>query len=310
MDLNSLITVTCFIVLILEAITGIFGNIFIISVIFFKNTKWLNKSDCNKILVALAISGGCHDCVLTFNILSGFLFPGIYASLYIAYIVLFLTMFSASSCAWMAATLCFFYFIKITTFSSQIFVWVKKKISKIINWMMVITQMVSILSTSLNILNLLELKDSIRNNSIIFSNMTSEAQDDMQIPIAFFSNCVPMFIMMVTTASTVVSLILHRRQMKKNMGTSVRANTTAYEGVVRIMISFLVFYVIFYVALFIYTFAIFASTNLGNGIMLIIMFSFTPVQCIFLISGTPNLKKAWGHMIFWIKDKISVSTGD
>ncbi|XP_063789050.1 taste receptor type 2 member 9-like [Pseudophryne corroboree] len=266
--------------------------------------KRLDKSACDKIIVALAISSVCHVCILSFNILSGLIIPGIYMSLYVTYAVLLLTVYSANSCIWLTAGLCFYYFIRITTFSSNIFNWFKMKMNKVITWMIFMSQIMSTLSSSLSLIQLVEPIDSTRNHAAISSNMTSGAQGNKTINIAFLINCFPILIMMVTTSTTVVFLSLHRLRLRRSMGTLVSVNVAAYGGVVRTMISSLVFYGIMYASMLIYSFGILLSTNLENWIMLIMIFSFTPIQSISLISGTAKLKNAWEQMLSCVKGKI------
>ncbi|XP_063789052.1 taste receptor type 2 member 9-like [Pseudophryne corroboree] len=306
MDLTNLIAITGLAVISLEVITGISGNIFILYVISFQSCKRLDKSACDKIIVALAISSVCHVCILTINILSELHIPGIYMSLYVAYAVTLLTVYSANSCIWLTAVLCFYYFIRITTFSSNIFTWFKTKINKIITWMIFMSQIMSTFSSSLSLIQLVQPINSTRNHTAISSNMTSGAQGNKTINIAFLINCFPILIMMVTTSTTVVFLSLHCFRLRRSMGTLVSVNVAAYGGVVRTMISSLVFYGIFYTAMFTYSLGIFKSESLEYWIMSILLFSFTTVQSIFLISGTPKLKNAWEQMLFCVKGKISL----
>lgn len=303
-DLNLLLTVAFPAVLVLGTVVGLLNNVFIIFVTCFHNGKRQEAKDGDAILVALGIASICQGSTMAFNILSNYICPEICKETYASYIVFFLTAYSDMSCAWLTASLFFFYFSKITTFRWHPLQWMKLKINTVVNWLVLASEIASVFSCFSIFISLIKPKSIIGGN--IFTNTSSDTYDISAKNIYFICICAPVFIIIITTASSVASLNLHAKKMEKNVVTSTNGNIKMYQNIVRNMFYLLLFYILFYVSLLIILFGVFTTFSIGYWIMLLVMFSFTPVQSVVLIVVTPKLKEAWIHAFSLIKEKISV----
>ncbi|XP_040211685.1 taste receptor type 2 member 8-like [Rana temporaria] len=304
MDPNLRLTVAFLAVLVLETVVGILDNIFIIFVICFHNGKRQEAKAGDAILVALGITSVCQGSALAFNILSNYIGPKIYKEMYVSYIVFFLTAYVIMSCAWLTASLFFFYFSKITTSSWRPLQWVKLKINTVVNWLVLASEIASVFSCFPIFISLIKPKSIIGGN--IFTNVSSDTYDIAPKNIYLICTCAPLFIIIITTACSAASLNLHAKKMEKNAATSTNGNIKMYQNIVRKMFYLLLFYVMFYVSFFLFLFDVFTTLSIGYWIQLLVMFSLTPVQSVFLIVVTPKLKEAWIHVFSLIKEKITV----
>ncbi|XP_077306004.1 taste receptor type 2 member 8-like [Lithobates pipiens] len=304
MDLNLLLTGAFLAVLALETVVGILDNIFIIFVICFHNGKRQEAKAGDAIVVALSITSICQGSMLAFNILSKYICPEIYQETYASYIVFFLTAYGNISCAWLTASLFFFYFSKITTCSWRPLQWMKLKINTVVNWLVLASKIASVVSCFPIFISLIKPKTNIGGN--IFTNTSSDTYDTAPKNIYLICICGPIFIIIITTASSMASLNLHAKKMEKNVATSTNGNIKMYKNIVCNMFYLLLFYVMFYASMFLFLFDVFTTLSIGYWILLLVMFSFTPVQSLFLIVVTPKLKEAWIHVFSLIKEKISV----
>ncbi|XP_073491111.1 taste receptor type 2 member 143-like [Aquarana catesbeiana] len=304
MDPNLLLTVTFLAVLFLETVVGISTNIFIICVMFIHDRKRKVAKAGDAILVALGIASICQGSSIAFDILARYFCPEIYKEMYVSYFVSFLVAYSDMSCAWLTACLFFFYFSKITTFSWRPLRWVKQKINTVVNWLILASEIASVFSCFPIIISLIKPKSNIGGN--IFTNTSSDTYDIAPENIYLICTYAPVFIIIITIASSVASLNLHAKKMEKNVATTTNKNIKMYQYIVHNMFYLLLFYVMYYVLMFLLLFDVFPANNIGYWILLIVMFSLTPVQSLFLIVVTPKLKKAWIHVFSLIKEKVFV----
>lgn len=302
MDPNLLLTVTFLAVLVLETVVGISTNIFIIFVMFIHNRKRKGAKAGDAILVALGIASIFQGSSLAFDILANCIRPEIYKEMHASYIVFSLTAFSDMSFAWLTA--CLFFFSKITTFSWRPLQWVKQNINTVVNWLILASEIVSVFSCFPIFKSLTKPKSIIGGN--IFTNTSSDTYNIFPKNIYIICTCAPIFIIIITTASSVTSLNLHAEKMEENVATSTNGNIKMYQNIVRKMFYLLLFYVMFYVSFFLFIFDVFTTLSIGYWIQLSVMFSLTPVQSVFLIVVTPKLKEAWIHVFSLIKEKVSV----
>ncbi|KAG8433583.1 hypothetical protein GDO86_017771 [Hymenochirus boettgeri] len=239
----------------LEHIVGSFMNSYVVFVLLLDYFKRRKMSTIDKILVALSISNIYFACIMCVNLLTSTLWVQIYSNLHIKQIIFVLTMDAIVSSTWLTACLCVFYFMKIKTFSSGLLVWMKMKISTIIPWFLLFSEVISLGCSFLTMLPSVIGQRPLDNTSFVYSvNKTSEASGANYgfMTIAFFSVCVPLLTIIGTTVSTVFSLYLHSRRMEKNMGSS--NNVAAHRSVVWMMTHLLFLYIIIYLVMFVWVF--------------------------------------------------------
>ncbi|XP_056392734.1 taste receptor type 2 member 8-like [Hyla sarda] len=285
------------VILSLETIYGLSSNFFIIFFIFFFHAKGLDKSVSNKIILALSISNILYTCVSYINILLFYINPIVFLETSITPAVYVFAMFIITSSSWLTACLCVFYFLKINTFRSGFLSQLKMKVSSAIPWMILMSELVSVLTATLNILEFIQKDDPPKNISLVqlaMMKVSSNGVFSSNLYISFVSSCLPFLISVGTTGVTVWSLNKHSKKMeKKHTQSSAGVNMKAYKNTIRNMIRLLIFYGIFYVTLFLFYFNLFSANSTGFWLFLLVTFLYAPVQSTILIFANAKLKKAW-----------------
>ncbi|KAG9463686.1 hypothetical protein GDO78_021280 [Eleutherodactylus coqui] len=295
------VTTLCLCVLLLELMMGIFSNAFIIRTILVSKSRTRDLKVIGNILLVLAICTLCHSCMLVFNTFTYLFNDWIYVFHYLFYTVRFLVVYTTSSTSWFSSCLCFFYFVKIVNIGSGVFMWIQMHINKVISWMIVVSALVSAVSSSLYIVELK--KHFARNTSATIINNDQQHVTNQRINpnLFFFFNCAPIFIMVVMSVSTAITLMKHRQNKSSNLGASTGINMSIYSSVICTMVYFAVFYSLTVVITVLYSLSIFDTQHPAFWVMYAYI-NFYPVsQSGFIIYGTPHLKKAWLQMLYSVK---------
>ncbi|KAG8433584.1 hypothetical protein GDO86_017772 [Hymenochirus boettgeri] len=286
---SNLISLYVIVVPILESTVGSITNAYIVFTLLMDYLKKRKMSTIDKILIALSLSNIFFACACSVNLIWTF----IYEDFYTHCIILAFTMYAIVSSSWLTACLCVFYFIKIKTFSSGLLVRIKMKISTIIPWFLLFSEVISLGFTFLTRLPSVLIQRPLFNTSFVYSANTTSSASGMNfsfMSIVFFSVCIPFITMIGTTMSTVRSLYLHSRRMEKNVGTS--NNLVAHRSAVWMMTHLLLLYIILYGTMFVWVFNVSDQANVWYWLCIILQFSYTPVQSVLLILGSPKLKES------------------
>ncbi|XP_069841118.1 taste receptor type 2 member 2-like [Dendropsophus ebraccatus] len=301
------------VILTLETIYGVSTNFFIIFFIYSFYINGLDKSVSNKIILVLSVSNVLYACVSYINILFFYFDPIVFLKTSITPAVFVFAMFIITSSSWLTACLCVFYFMKIKTFRSGFLLRLKTKVSSTIPWMILMSELVSVVTATMNILEFIENDNTPKNISLVQLAMMTASSNGIfanNLYISFVCSCVPFLISVVATGATVWSLNKHSKKMeKKHTKTSTGFNVKAYENTIKNMIRLLIFYAIFYVTLFLFYFNLFAANTTGFWIFLVVIFQYAPVQSTILILANAKLKKSWMkifcHHVTSTRDKKS-----
>ncbi|KAM5152761.1 taste receptor type 2 member 39-like [Mantella aurantiaca] len=282
------------IVLILEIIIGLLMNAFITFVIYHDFLKTKTLSSSYKIMVGLASSNVCFGILMLIGLFDYFCSLGIFTTIFVNYIYLYLLLYTFSFCMWLTSSLGFFYFIKISNFESGLFSWVKKNIGSIVPWMILVDLLVSLFNSFLSSLLFIFSQSLSRNTTQIPSSMVSKlSQSGMTIiNAALVNTSLPFSVIVLTTLLTLVELKKHGNTMK-NVQTSDSERLRSYEKVVCRMTQSLCFYGIFYAVMFIFYLVVSRQVESGFWLLLLVLNSFTPVQSVLLVLANPKLRATW-----------------
>lgn len=277
---------------------GILSNFFIIFLHFFKHRESVSGSD--KIIVALSFSNACFASIAFTNIFIFYFWPLMFVTHHLALVMFFIIIFIFTTSSWLTASLCFFYYVKIKTFTSSIMSHLKMKVSSLVPWMIFVSVVLSCFSPSLTIVQLLVDKDpsgeipAFHSINVSQSYTTSSGVFRDTLYSLFICSFIPFLISAVTTASTAFSLLLHRLKLrKKKTPSSSNHHVKKYQYTIRILIRLLIFYAMIYVVLFLFYFNIFAAYSIGFWGFLVIMCSYSLTQSVLLSLATKKLKQAW-----------------
>uniref|UniRef100_A0A8C5PPY6 Taste receptor type 2 n=1 Tax=Leptobrachium leishanense TaxID=445787 RepID=A0A8C5PPY6_9ANUR len=293
-------SVTCLVIIVLEVIVSLFMNGFIVLVIFCNWLKGEITASVNKILVALSISNMCFAAMSLISVLVTVFWRQIQQTDYTNFAFLWVTMLCLTSCSWLTACLCFFFFIKIVNFSSGWLAGLKTRIDSSVHWLILVAEVVVFCSVFIQVLiHVVSLElERIKSVNSSFDASQKASLSYLNSHVDFMANCVSLLIIFGTTLSTICFLKLHSHRMKRKLGTSSTAPLKTHRRPVIMMISFLLFYAVYYVELFSLSFVHFSRFSIEFWLLLISMFSFTPCQSIILIWFSPKLREAFKTFLY------------
>ncbi|XP_056392736.1 taste receptor type 2 member 40-like [Hyla sarda] len=285
---------TFLIILMIEIFTGVLTNVFIVvvNVHVWLRGQSLNSSD--HLVVSLALSNFCFSCINASTIVCFIYFYDIFLVDYVFYILYMIMTYSIFSSSWLSAWLCLFFCVKIITYQQGCMAWLKAKITSVVPWLILSSQVFSIASSLPVIWSFTKVyasnsTDQLETNGT--STVVGYKINQTYNLFSIFINCfVPFMVVMATTGRIIASLFSHARHMKQNMedhGPSLKA----HQGAARTMMSLLILYLIFYVV------------ELGLGFLsmmdplywvcFLLIFSFPTLQSVIFIAGNAKLKQTW-----------------
>ncbi|CAN2391480.1 hypothetical protein PRIEUP_LOCUS1520, partial [Pristimantis euphronides] len=295
MALAAPVTWTYLSIFLLETMMGIFPNVFIIRTLHFNHSGRQDLRVIGIVLRALSISTICHMCMVLVNV-STYLFRDLtYAPRYLFYAVRFLATYTIGCTSWLTAWL-FFYCIKIVTIDSDVFRWIRTNLNTVLCWMMAVSALIPAVSSSLHVLGLI--KGFAVNGSADNCEKQNVTRPMIKQNLFFLCNCMPYFILVITTLMTAIAMKKHSRKMSSTLGACAGASVATYGGVIRTMVTFLAYYSINLVLTVLYSMSVFISPQPAFWAVNVFIFSFPLTQSLFIIYGTPHLKKAWLQMFY------------
>ncbi|XP_040296078.1 taste receptor type 2 member 40-like [Bufo bufo] len=289
---------TFLIIFIIETFTGVLSNVFIVVVNFHDWLKGQSLNSSDQLVVSLALSNFCFACINAATIVCTFFFSNIFLLDYVFYTFYMILSYSIFSSSWLSAWLCLFFCVKIISFKHGCMAWLKANITTIVPWLILVSQVFSIVSSLPLIWTITKVfasnstDESEANGTSIFTGYKINATYNL---FSLLINCfLPFLFVMATTGRIILSLYTHARHMKQNMedrGPSLKV----HQGAARTMMSLLVLYLIFYVV------------ELGIGFLsmmdplywvcFLLIVSFPTLQSIIFITGNAKLKQTCLKML-------------
>uniref|UniRef100_A0A8C5QG84 Taste receptor type 2 n=1 Tax=Leptobrachium leishanense TaxID=445787 RepID=A0A8C5QG84_9ANUR len=208
------------------------------------------------------------------------------------FIVIFMTVFSIVSCALHTLCLCFFHFIKIVNFSTPFLSWVKTRITAVVSWLILVSEVVSVGSSMFITLEFVSKHDvNVNVSTVVPSNGSQSREDTLSyISYTFVVIFLPLILGIVIICWTIAHLKRHGRRMKVTMGASGSASLKSHQTAANTMIRLLTLYAFIYIDMVIFCFDVFPIKSVGYWFSVLILISFTPAQSVLLITGNPKLK--------------------
>ncbi|XP_069841135.1 taste receptor type 2 member 39-like [Dendropsophus ebraccatus] len=268
----------------LEAVAGMLSSSFIVFDILRNFSKGQVISTRDKILMALSVSNLAYPIMLFTSIVCDvFSLP---LNAYTDVLLYTLTLYCMSSCSWLMACLCFFYYIKVAHLRSRYLSRLKDHIDVLIPWMIVVVEVISLGG------NFMEL--------LLETVTSTNTTDDELSPGGFYDvmylgNFVSYPLMIVTFTCIMASVMMHIHRMRRNLSTAGTINLEAHQGVVRTMQYLVAFYIVFFLLL-VADYLINLPGVWRDCTYKIILLTFSPVQSVILIHGNPRLRESWKQM--------------
>ncbi|KAM5152736.1 taste receptor type 2 member 13-like [Mantella aurantiaca] len=284
-----------FVIFAAEIIIGTMTNAFIVLVNLRDWLKGRNLNSSDKLVLSLALSNACFSFANTTTVVFFIYFTEFVFLDYVFYINYGVMSYAIFSSSWLSSWLCLFFFLKIISFKSGCFGWMKMKVDLLVPWLIFLSQVMSFFSFLPLIWTTSKVYISLNSTSSdSWTNQTSKVIgykiNDSYNLFSILINCfVPFLIVTATTGRIIASLSSHARHMKQNMEDSRGPNLKVHQAAARTMSSLLVIYLIFYVVELGLGFLPMSSPLYWICFMLILFFP--TLQSIVLISGNSKLRQ-------------------
>ncbi|XP_028732228.1 taste receptor type 2 member 60 [Peromyscus leucopus] len=239
--------VTLFITLVLLCLVAMVGNG---SIIIALGKKWLLQrtlSAHNKLLMSLAASRFCLQCVVIGKNAYVFLNPTVFPYNTVMQLLNFMWDFLTAVTIWFCSLLGFFYSVKIATLAHPVFMWLKYRVPGWVPWMLVTAVGMSSLTSILCFIG----------NYIIYMNFVKSDQQPWNVTgnslrnsfekFYFFSIkmimwTIPTVIFSIFMILLLVSLVKH---MKKTLSTFSGLRDVRAQAHVKVLLTLLSFIILF-----------------------------------------------------------------
>ncbi|XP_034961907.1 taste receptor type 2 member 40-like [Zootoca vivipara] len=277
---------------------GLISNGFIVAVMVTEWAQCKSLATCEQLLLSLGTSNifatACEIAVITnffiTNSSNGLVFQTFY----------FFATFVSYTRFCFTAWLCVFYCIKIVNSTHTFFLWCKLRISQLLPWLLVGSQVFSFFVSLITIPHIsFQLQSNIATNT---SNVTQgkKATQPPHSLQAFFlitaTGC-PLLVVLLCSIVIVASLCTHVCKMT-GKGASLRSlQTKAHIRAARTVLSLLILYISFYVAHSIIVLENIERITSVYSVCLAVILMYSPAQGAILLLANPKLKQAAIQML-------------
>ncbi|XP_027731067.1 taste receptor type 2 member 7-like [Vombatus ursinus] len=290
-----------------EFLLGILVNGFIalVNCIDWVKRKKLLPSDL--ILVSLAITRIGLLCGLMWNSYLILIYFGVPTHVRIIDVFLVLTH---NSNIWFATILSIFYFLKITSFSNPLFLWMKWRIDRMV-FMLLGVPLIIYFSILFPMIKTMHYYYGVLFSSGKERNVSQEVQMSksklimLQLPLSLLS-LIPFILSTITFSLIIVFLWKHIRQMQLNATGSRDPSTEVHVQAMKAMSSFLILFLLYYMGFFVNYWSHSEAKNklaslLGMSIMLLYPFGHSLILILWISKLRQTLFWVWQQTLFCLR---------
>ncbi|XP_053412568.1 taste receptor type 2 member 10-like [Nycticebus coucang] len=231
-------------VAIIESILGVVGNGFI-ALVFCIDCVKSKLSMLGFILTGLAISRICLIWIIMIDVLMKVLSPYTYYSSNLNEYIGYMWVIINHSSIGFATSLNIFYFLKIANFSHYVFLWLKRRISRILPLLIgfLVISVVITLPQVMKAFNDIKMKN--RNTTYGSKMQKSEffvQQVSINLGVIFF-----LTLSLITCFLLIISLWRHSRKMQLNTMGFRDPNNEAHVKAMKVLVSFIILFILHFI---------------------------------------------------------------
>ncbi|KAM3913989.1 taste receptor type 2 member 40-like [Leptodactylus fuscus] len=295
--------VNTIILVVLHAIllfTGSAGSLFILVVQFLDWLKTHQLDPIDFIIVSIALSNLFLQGSFFFNAICIFLFVEFFVQVWVVNSLAVIMNSLALSSLWSSTTLCFYYCVKIINLNGTMFYKLKAKLSIIVPWLLVFSNVVSwtvALPTYWDVYRLSPVPTDNATHVQSTYNLNFKSRCDCVFYIFMVYSGVAFMIILFTAGAIIKSLLKHVMEIKKNNEGVRPARISAHISAARTVFSLLTLYLIFYGAL---TAVLIEVQDVGSvffSVIFMIVCSFPTANAVILIFGNRKLSNKLRYVL-------------
>ncbi|XP_027731068.1 taste receptor type 2 member 7-like [Vombatus ursinus] len=275
-----------------DFLLGILVNGFIVLVNCIDCVKNKKVPPSDLIMVSLAISRIGLSCAITWRNYLIFTSLDVPSQVRINDFFLILTH---SSNTWFVTILSIFYFLKITNFSNPFFLWMKRRIDRMVIMLLVGTLIFSFSVGFAMVERMYYYYGRIFNRGKE-NNVSQEVQVSKSMFLMFqvlldLMSLLPFILSIISFSLFILSLWRHTRQMQLNATGSRDPSTEAHVRAMKAVSSFLILFLLYYLGLYVYYFTE-EKSKLASMFIMSIMSLYPFGHSVILILWNSKLRKA------------------
>ncbi|XP_029437358.1 taste receptor type 2 member 40-like [Rhinatrema bivittatum] len=278
-----------------NSVAGVLTNTFIVAVNFMDRGQGQTLNPSDLILFTMAVFNICFQGTMSTNDFFIFFWEKVYFSDWVYPIFTVLLLFTIFCSFWLTVCLCGFYCLQIILFSHPFLVCLKRGISKLVPWLLFWSMLLSLALSVPAIFNIS--KEPHQNSTVdLMSNTTlEEAVPSVSLTYllisSIFGSCLPLLLVGASASLIITSLCKHATRMEQSVSGFSGPHKKASMEAAKTITSLLFLYISFYVSQILLILNTFPTTSSWFCVCLIIIYCYSPMQSLILITGSPKLKR-------------------
>ncbi|XP_016043290.2 taste receptor type 2 member 60 [Erinaceus europaeus] len=288
-------TITLTVFLLLLCLVAVVGNGLIIAAL---SVQWLLRrmlSPCDKLLVSLGVSRFCLQWVVITKTIYIFLHPQAFPYNPVWQCLSFQWDFLNAVTLWLSAWLSIYYCVKIATFTQPVFLWLKRKVSGLVLWMLLSSVGFSSFSAVLFLIgNHQVYQNYLKRNPQIW-NVTGDAvrrsyERFYFLPLKLVTWTVPVMVFLVGMGLLLSSLGRHTWKTIPFILGGDNLSTQSHVKALLALGSFAVLFVSYFLSLLLSAAGIFPSEELRYWVWQAVIYLCAAIHPIVLLLSSPRLR--------------------
>ncbi|XP_053464714.1 taste receptor type 2 member 60 [Nycticebus coucang] len=287
--------VVCAIFLLFFFLVAVLGNGFITAVL---GMEWLLRRTllpCDKLLISLVASRFCLQWVLLCRNIYIFLHPTAFLYSPVLQFLAFQWDFLNAATLWFSTWLSVFYCVKIATFTHPIFLWLKRKLSGWVPWMLFSSVGLSSFNTILFFIGNQRIYQNYLRSSLL--NVTRESirsscEKFYLFPLKMVTWTVPTAVFFICMTLLITSLGRHMKKSLLTISGFREPRTQAHIKALLTLISFAILFISYFLSLVLSAAGIIPSWALGFWVWHTVIYLCMAVHPIILLLSNSRLRAA------------------
>ncbi|XP_067400774.1 taste receptor type 2 member 9-like [Emydura macquarii macquarii] len=287
----------------MELSAGVVTNGFIVGLNCIEWAKSRTLTSYDKITTSLAFSRFCLQISLSLDNFLIKLYPDFYGVFQRMEPYLVIWVFTNQMNICFESCLSVFYCVKIATFNLSLFSWLKLKISKLVQWLLLSSVLYCLVTTvSYNLFMFYWVLSHNSTDSLSRNVTVSDIKNNLKwytFLIHSLGSIFPLILFFASSVLLIISLWRHLRKMKLNSDPNPSFRNLSMDAHVRALKSLVIFFILYIIY---YVFSI--SSNLSDfsdewkiTVCTVVDAAYPSVQSIILILGNPKLKLASSRIL-------------
>ncbi|XP_062343392.1 taste receptor type 2 member 40-like [Cinclus cinclus] len=302
----------CLSLAIIESMAGILGNGIILAASSSSCIGRKTWSAYDMIMISLSSSRITLQCWIILDLFLTIFCEPSYFEENIFVVIKTVYMFLNYSSLWFGAWLSVFYCIKVASFTQSFFLWLKKRIARLMPWMLLTSWLCSFIATIPFAWDAYSVQDNFTaplpmTNS---SAMRTTRKDNLGLLILLCNAGIgmPLILSVVSSVLLIQSLWIHTRRMKNNASGFLDASLEAHMKAIKSVYSFLILYVAYFIAFTFLLCDLFLRFSTSKSLCIAVMAACPTGHSTVLIWSNPKFRELLASIWHFIKCPVRTTS--